>query len=335
MSAYGSSAYGTAVYGSGGSVVITPMPAAASAGIALGGATGGGSVAPASGTADALTWYEPDGTPHALSGNAIVNVLVGRRGLFGPPAALIADAVPLQPGTRVRAIRLEPREVDLPLFVEAADPAALRAQLRAIDRWFDPTRGDGRLRVTSPGGDVRELVCRAPLSLQVDEGTADAWGRQARALVTLYAADPDFLAATPTAATFSLGTPAVWFPLPPLLLTPSVIAASATVTNPGDADAHPVWTITGPAAYVTLRNTTTGQSLTLARRLYAGDTVVVDTRRGVRTVSMAGANVYNQLAAGSALWWLTPGANTVQVEMPGVSTASSVGLSYYPRYRTA
>lgn len=284
---------------------------------------------------EACVWIEPDGREHALSDNPDVNVLVGRRGAWAPPGELIAEAVPLVPGTRLRGVRTGARELDLPLFVAADDEFDLRWRLRELARWFDPTRGDGRLRVVPPSGMARELVCRAPRGLQFEEDLGRTWwGNQAQVLVTLYAADPYWTAAVPLARTYAVAVPSVGFPWPPIVLASSSIVSNPTEVNPGDVDAQPVWTITGPAAGVTLTNTTTGASLRLGRTLQAGDTVVIDTRQGARTVVSGAENLYPDLVPGSVLWWLAPGTNALAIDMPGVAAGSSAALAYLPRYRT-
>lgn len=290
--------------------------------------------------AESIFWLEPTGEMHALTDNDAVNVLWGRSGAYAPMADLITDAVPLQAGTRIRGVRTQAREVDLPLFIQAEDEAQLRLRLRDIARWFDPSRGDGRLRIVPPAGATRDLVCRAPRGLQVVEDQGHSYWTtppSAEVLVTFYAADPYWSGATPVSSVYAVTVPAgVGFPWPPIVLAASSIVSAPTEINPGDMPAQPVWTITGPGAGVTLTNVTTGQSLAIQRTLRAGDTVVIDARQGIRTVTMAetGENLYPDLGDGSVLWWLDPGPNLLRVDMPGVSTASSVRLSYAPRFRT-
>lgn len=282
-------------------------------------------------------WIEPTGEVHQLTDNPDVNMLVGLRGAWAPPADLVTDAVPLQAGAVVRGVRTRPRELDLSLFVQAADEAELRLRLREMARWFDPRRGDGRLRIVPPTGFARELVCRAPRGFPAEEDFGRTWWNVAAEVpLTFYAADPYWVAAAPVASTYALAVPPTWFPWPPVTLGETTIAATPTETNPGDVAAAPIWTIAGPSSGVTLTNLTTGEALTLNRTLYAGDTVVVDARFGVRTVTMlaTGETLYPDLAPGSSLWWLEPGDNLITVDMRDASTASSIALTYFPKFRT-
>jgi hypothetical protein len=107
------------------------------------------------------------------------------------------------------------------------------------------------------------------------------------------------------------------------------------VTNAGDVEAWPVWTITGPGSGIVLRNLTTGQSMDFGvGALAAGNTVVVDTRPGAKTAVANGSiNVFPFLSAASVLWSLQRGANAVRLEMSGaIAGASGLSLAYRPRY---
>lgn len=278
-----------------------------------------------------MHWIEPDGTSHNLTSGDGITALRGRIGAYMPPVAFVEDVVPLQAGSRLREVRTLPRVVDVPLIVRGSSESDLRSRIRQILGWFLPSAGDGRLRVTAADGVQRDLTCRYAGGLELSEGseTGSWWQKM---VISLRAFDPYWLAANATTETYLLGTPATFFPFFPLVLTNSTIYATATVTNPGDVDAWPVWTITGPGSSLALRNTTNDTELSLSTVLSAGDVVVIDTRPGAKTVKRGSSNLFGDLSSTSELWPLTAGVNALQLEMSGATSASRVQLSYTPRY---
>ncbi len=126
-----------------------------------------------------------------------------------------------------------------------------------------------------------------------------------------------------------------FFPIFPLRLTSSQIAVDSTVTNAGDVATWPVWTIKGPGTTITLRNLTTGENLIfLSTVLGSGESIAIDTRPGLKTVTKQdGSNLFNDLDVTSSLWALPRGDSAIRLEMSGVdATASSLQLNYRQRY---
>src|SRR5918998_5905065 len=101
-------------------------------------------------------WIDPDGATTALW------VEYDVKSIFAPPAVLTSEVVPGQPGQRLREVRHDAREFTLPLYLfnDDEDPSPLHQQIRDLVYAMDPVRGEGRLRVTTPLGDTREMGCR-------------------------------------------------------------------------------------------------------------------------------------------------------------------------------
>lgn len=274
--------------------------------------------------AETITWIDADGT------STVLTTFLPVSGRHMPPIAFEEEGVPEQPGLRLRAVRHREREFVIGVLFREGSDAELREAIRDLVAKMDPTRGDGIIRVTAPGGDQREIVCRYAAGLELDE--QPAW-RSQKAPVVFKAHDPYWRATSDTQQPFELGDTATFFPFFPLRLTSSEIFADATVTNLGDVDAWPVWTITGPGSAITLRNLTTGKQLTLSVTLGAGESVVIDTRPGAKTVVRDdGTNEFPELSSASSLWPLQRGANGVRVEMTSATTDSLVLLAWRPRY---
>jgi phage-related protein len=289
-----------------------------------------------------FTWYDAAGSATALSGLVEtgqiegIGVLDGVRGLEMPPYALISDEVPQQPGARFRNLKTLPREVDLPLFVRSTSEVGLRFLLRTLRHALDPARGDGRLRVTAPDGSQRYLTCRYTGPWTGDL-SADAYYVSAlQFLATFQALDPYFYDPGPQVVTFAIGTTIVpFFPFFPLHLNASGVLGDITVSNTGDVEAHPLWTITGPGSNIILRNLSVIPQAVLEvdTSLTTGQQLIVDTRPGHKTVvGPGGTNLYGAVNASSQLWSLPVGSNTLRVEVTGATVDTAVRLEWTPRF---
>lgn len=281
-----------------------------------------------------VIWVDAAGAETALNGVANRDVMWGRQGAFMPTWQLVEERVPLQPGARLRSVTAAARELALPVVLREASETALRTAVRAFLRTFNPLRGDGRLRVTAPDASERELVCRYIRGLEGNE-QIDVHGLVWVKLVLVFrASDPYWYARNTVVDSYTAAaSTGLFFPLPPLRLSSASVFADATVDNPGDVEAWPVWTVTGPGSGLVLRNLSTGESLSLSTALGSGESVAIDTRPGVKTVTKSdGTNLFGDLSATSALWALQSGTNSLRVELSGVTSASGVVLSYTPRY---
>lgn len=281
--------------------------------------------------AETTTWIDSDG------GELLLDVDWAVVGRFAPDAELVAEGVPGQPGQRLREARHGVHEFTMPFWREAATEAALRADLRDVVARMDPVRGDGRIRVVAPGGDSREIVCRVASGLGVNETLGQDSGLLSQRLAPVFRAyEPYWTATADTIINYpGGGVVATFFPFFPLKLSASETIADTDVTNEGDVDAWPVWTLTGPATDVVAENLTTGKSwsLTPSPALIAGQSATVDTRPGVKTVLRSdGVNLFPGLSASSSLWPLRRGVNRVRVSMGGSTAASNVRLAFRPRH---
>jgi hypothetical protein len=290
-------------------------------------------------SAEVTQWIDPAGVP------TLLDVDWDASGRFMPDVAHEEDGVPGQPGARHRASRYKPREFTLKLTLSAADEPSLRTAQRQLVYAMDPTRGEGIIRVQSPIGDVREIGCYYTAGLGMDEKPGTNGPGMQQAAVTFRAYDPYWREPLDEIRSFTVGPSPSFFPFFPLRLTSSEIAVDVTVVN-GDVEAWPVWTITGPGSGIVLRNLTTGQSLVFrATALGAGESIVIDTRPGIKTVTLNsqnplfsasvydGTNLAPDVGITSALWSLKAGPNATRLEMAGaIVGASALQLRYRRRY---
>lgn len=288
---------------------------------------------------DTLDFVSPDGTVTRLTGQPDLDVhwALGVTGRYMPPISRVEDQVYGQAGGRLRAVRVDTREVNLPLTVIGVDEAAVRSKLRSLIRLLNPQRGDGRLRVTSIDGTVRELTCRYSEGMEGSEARGNMGQVFQRAVLVLRAADPYWYDVEQQSQTYTAGQAGMFFASPffGLRLSGESVFGTQVVSNDGDVETWPVWTVHGPCTSITLSNDTTGETINLPISLTAAQTVTIDTRPFRKTVRRDdGTNLYGSLSATSSLWSLPLGDSTVTISLPGATVDSYATLNYARRWLT-
>ena len=283
-----------------------------------------------------LSWVDSDGNLFPLQVPGEVRTLKGVQGRTFNPVDFDDETVPFQAGERLRQIRHGAREVAVPLLVQGGSQQQVRDRLRVWSRRFDTTRGDGRLVSNMFGSGERELVCRFVGTLE--SGEQDESDRSQRFVAVFRAFDPFWRDTSDTQLVYDLGEESQpFFPFPPLVLSGGAIFVSPTVTNGGDVDAFPVWTIQGPGGPIILTNVTTGETLGVDTTLVSSSQrVIVDTRPFRKSIVREdGTNLYGQRTSGSSLWSLAPGDNIIQVSLAGATVDSEVRLRFRRRWLSA
>lgn len=286
-------------------------------------------------------WVTAEGDPFRLDGSIDgAEVVANVEGRFMPPIRRNADIVPLQPGSRLRSVVHGESEVSLGIYFSAADAIAQRANLREWMFRLDPTRGPGKLRVTGPAGNVRELSCSYKDGLGLIEPPSPDRRRKQVAVLTLIAHDPYWAESAPTVVSWSTGAPRAFFPLLPFHLGSSQVFARALVDPLGDVATYPVWTINGPGSTISIRNVTTGRTLAWSGSLGFGELLTIDTRPGNQTSApksvflQDGSNQFGLLTAWD-FWPLEPGTNDIEITMTGATDDSQVTGSWQARHLSA
>jgi hypothetical protein len=283
--------------------------------------------------AEAFALIDADGGEHPLSQATGYMVLQGIRGRFWPAVSWVENRAPNIPGTVLQNVSVAPLDWDLPLLVTGETPAQLHQRVRDLVYWLDPRRGDVVFVNTAADGETRRLTCRCEGIDFVEDNPPHR-----RCLISFHAADPYWYAEDAEETTFSesFSTP-VPFLNPsgffPLNLSSSVLYSSPTIDNPGDTDSWPTWRIVGPGTNPSLRNLDTGEVMTFTRTLAAGDTILVELSRDAVIVTDAlGTRLYSVMSNASVPWPIRPGINRAQIGMDGATSASSITISYVPRF---
>lgn len=291
---------------------------------------------------DDLKWELPR-TGAAILLPTSNNVLFAERGTtgrFGPPFEMIERDIGY--GASLKKIKVKPREIAIPLIVQNEESKAyVRSVMRILmGNYFNPVRegagqdnrgpGVGALVFTTPDGTQRRLYCVYAGGM---ESVRDEEGTFHRLVLIFRAHDPFWYAVDPTVVPFTGGATTNFFPFFPMRVSASQIFGDVSVTNDGDVETWPVWTITGPGSGLVIRNLTTGKLISITRTFGAGEGATIDTRPGRKTVKThAGVNLYPNMSADSSLFPLTTVFNTLRVEFNGTDANSKVELSFFKRY---
>ncbi len=286
---------------------------------------------------ETFQWIDADGGILTIGGPGVSTYQVDweASGRFMPRIETRVDQVPGQPGGLLREARHGIHEFILPLSIATNTESSLRTLLRDLVDRMDPVRGEGKLRVTSPVGDQREITCVYAAGLEMAEKTDVSGPTYQACPVAFTAHDPYWYDVSPTSKTFTITAVATFFPIFPLRLTASQLVVDDAVVNSGSVEAWPVWTITGPGADIKLTNLTTGEFISFPGQSITNDEILtIDTRPGAKSVTLGdGTNAYPWLDYSSTLWSLRRGNNSVRLEMGGADfDMSALSISYYQRY---
>lgn len=282
---------------------------------------------------ESIFWVDPD------DGITELDCEWDATGRFAPNPIFEADGVPGQSGQRLRFVRHDVHEFAMKFWLTDSTEETLRTQLRNMIFKMDPTRGIGRMRVIAPGGDSREIFCRVSSGLGISEvlGEDSAFYAQ-RISATFIAHDPYWYAVGDTAIVYT-GDVAVstFFPFFPLRLSASAVFVNDnSINNPGDLEAWPVWTISGPGSNIVLSNLTTNESISINTALVSGSSITIDTRPGAKTVlADDGTSLFPLMSPTSTLFSLARGDNHIQIAMDSTGSTSVVRLAFRPRYLAA
>lgn len=284
-----------------------------------------------------LTWTDPNDEEWDFSDptGGVVALNSGIGGLGMPTLTRYTSTAPGVAGARWKGFRVEEREVTLPLLVwsDTSDVEFLERD-RALWAGFLPDK-TGVLRFTTPDGKSRALTCR--LSSDNSDSTYYSptrmgWHEYQVSLV----ADDDPLWRGPVERwTFQAGDTEPFFSPTGGVLTisPSQTLGDAQVTNRGDADAWPVWSVTGPADTLSLG--VGGGAVTINQAIAAGQTVDIDTRPSSMSITDQDGNDMTGVAQWRALPCPPGDPVDLSITAAGTSTATRVTMQLTPGYYRA
>lgn len=238
------------------------------------------------------TWTGPDGSVWGLS-DPSTGVFLVRDGIVGlhlPPVERHVSESPGSYGSRFRGSRVQARPIEWLVHVYS-DTDSVEWMERDRAFWGSFSFNEpGTWEVQAPNGKARRIRCRLDSDGGYSFGHDPAGKGWATYPVNLIADEP-FWRGDPVSREWP-GNPDEGLLFneldggaPPFFISNSTSAGGAVMMNPGDVEAWPVWTVTGPAAGVTV--TVDGGTVGLPD-LSAGQTLVVNTDPRVATAIVNG-----------------------------------------------
>lgn len=298
-----------------------------------GGSPGGGT-ATRTREAFSMTWQGWDGTVWDLTDGTAGLFLVptGVRGLAMPPIDRFTQESPAVAGTRWRGSRAGEREVFWPLYIFSDGTAQDWVDYdRAFWRTMHPDL-PGVWTVAQPDGTMRSLTARfaddGDHSFQQDPAKT-GWELYA---ITLVAEQP-YWQGTPIIRTWRGGTGTSGFfgaGAPPFTIGSGATLDVATIDNPGDVPAYPVYTISGPTTSVTVG--IGGRIVEVPFAIASGQSLTIDTGPTAQTAfDSNGVDRTGELGAVDFAP-IPPGVSLqMSLQMAGTGTVSGTITPLYRR----
>ncbi len=283
-----------------------------------------------------------DGTTYDL--NDLTTYTHLRSAGFGmPPVRRLTQQGPMQHGVSDVGYRLQPRILQLVMFIDEDDEDAYWGRRNAILDIFKPSDTVLQLQTVHGAGVVRQLDCHYSGGLELGSDGRMGWAH--RMGIELYCPEPSWYNPTADIVTYT-GTlvGGLYFPaLVPLLFSGGTYVDNTDITYVGTWRSYPTVLITGPCDRAIVENLTTDEKLDMTYTLLAGESITIDCSYGVKTaIKQPGdVNMIGYLSSDSdlATFHLEPapvaplGINDMQVTIVGAeATIGLVTISYYSRY---
>lgn len=291
-----------------------------------------------------INYIDPDGNSWNLSDLSMSNgyICSGISGIEGLVTSM--QTISLLDGTAVPNIYIpQPGTINLAILV--GRPASDNEDdyyilLDQVARAFYNRRNElpapGYIQVQRPDGTTRQVAVYTTSGLNTPEVAISSHTVYS---FTLQTPDPYWQDLIPQQLAFNIGSSVGILPLLPIPLGGSSIIGNNTIINGGNAQAWPIWTLTGPGT-PTMKNLTTGKQWALNTSVASGHVVQVTTKPGSQMAvdTTTSANIWDQLVLGgnlSNLWSLMAGSNQISIAMAGATVATSVGLTWTNRWNRA
>lgn len=237
-----------------------------------------------------MRWTGCDGSEWILDGSQGVALLQdGLVGLHFPEFDVYESTSPAVAGARLRGSRARKRAVEWNLLVWNDESSEEWRKLhRAFFRAFSVDK-PGTWTVRDPSGRALTLKCYlVPGSHAYDRDPSQAgWSLYQMQMV----AYQPFWSGEPIPYSWRAATPEPFFDeagSPDFHISDSANVSTATMTNPGDVPAWPIWTVTAPMTSLSI--TVAGGTLTIPA-LTGTQKLVIDTDPNVATALRDGVDV--------------------------------------------
>jgi hypothetical protein len=266
----------------------------------------------------------------------------GIEGLDQPTTSLFQQRAAGQFGSYSRGVDVPAREIFLPILTHHPSYPELLAARDFYNRLTSPYHGHTvRITVQRPDGTSRYID-------GFRTGDGPSWDRATwipriamQKFGQLFVCPDPWWRGAPVTLQWSGSSPTDFFPITPVQLSADrLLGVPQSINVPGDVIAYPAFTITGPTTSVTATHVETGRSWTFNAVLDPGEEAMVhtDPRFAAEDSPVHGPNEENwfeYLEPPYDLWSLPIGAQTIEIEIAGLTSATQVSVSIQPLYETA
>lgn len=210
-----------------------------------------------------------------------------------------------------------------------------QASRRRIVEMFNPLLGPGVLRIVQESGVDREIDCILAESLMLPSD--DFMGVGAYRAVARFRSHgvPAFRDHNmKSQAIGAYSNAGFMFPWQfPRQFAQSGYAATINITNVGDIDTPVKIAMNGPMVDPIFYHANQAKRIQLSPlTIGLGDTIYIDTNPASYAVQVNGVDAWNLLQSGADFWQLTPGINTIIMDMGGTTVQTTGTISWYDRY---
>jgi hypothetical protein len=252
-----------------------------------------------------------------------VEALSGVTGLGLPPVQ-VQWAEGAGDGAVFRGRRVQPRDIDIPIYARARNRAELRAMMARASKML---AGQVRLWFVEDEGDRWYLDMHRIGGGQYVYGADTTGETELRTVVTLRAGDPFWTSEVADQRVISRATVGKGLikdvvggntgadSLTHLRLSSAQILGAIFLENTGDAESFPSWEIQGPGSDI-IATGPAGDVWHWTGTLDVDETLFIDSRTA-RAVDNTGASRYSEFAASPRFWTVPPGISNANVTMTG------------------
>lgn len=288
-------------------------------------------------------------TPIKIAGSgslsfAGISTLPGVKGLDAPPYLYSFTETPGLDGAHLNNVRVPSREIFIPIYLEGDSRGQLLQRKRDFINALSPIgqNGPGRLTVTEGDNSSRVIDAYYQAGAEGDEGKDISGFYWCKYGLIFRAFDPYFYASEVESRTFRGDTSDIesFFSSPFFglhLNTTLAFNGSISLDVVGDVSSWPVWTIRGPIDKAVFANIALAQEFTITHTIEVGESIVVDTTPGRKSVRLLSddSNLWPALSPNPQLWPIAPYSNQIEITLEGLSVDTEVILEYRPRYLSA
>jgi phage-related protein len=253
----------------------------------------------------------------------------GFRGVGIPPVEVKITASAGDGGTW-RNTRRGVRTLDLPIMIIGDDRVAVENKLRRLAAALADRYGTPKLLASYSDGSSYSMEVHYTGGAETTFGS-DAGATFASWPIVLQAPEPYWLSTTPIqfSLAYQAGTRGLIPRLDQLQVAPSEVLGSYVITNPGEVEAFPVWTLEGKASGGT-SITRDGLGFTYTEVMVSGDKRIIDARYAT-VVDDAAVNKYAFLGSAPKLFAIPPGQSTIAITVPGADSSTKISGYFLPR----